>query len=760
MRSLLFRAGLVLLIAVALVAICERVGAYMSIRVPVGSPAEAESVRWNLSSTRSNLANRRVLYEIGDSGCADRALFTGGISEFQAIQDSFNRWRGIRESEIDFEFTGSTTSEVTSASDNRNVIRFVGSNITAGVFAVTITTFDTTTGEILDADMELNDRDFTWDTLGPTNTTGTPGRAYIENVVTHEIGHLIGFDHPGNSRSTLFYASSAGLINQVSLERDDVAQAISDYPHAGLTDPSLGIVQGSVTDSTSAGQFGVGVVLLDVATGRNVIGHVSEKPPGLALGGYEIKGVPPGNYLAFALPVSASQLGSYYSGAFTTFFPVARGVAVNTAGAPTLVKVAPGATVSGANISLPAAGPNPFEPNGTSATATPISSGQVAVAQISPAADVDFFSFTATAGQVVVIRALSDAFGFNLNPTLTLLDTNGTTVLVSPVSSHPAFNASASDRDANAYDLTGSDLDAEISFALPSAGTFFFAVASRAGVTAGQYLLTFELQGADTSADSIATRISSSVPGVPANGTSTFTVNVEPRNLFGRALAAPNTYTVDLVDRTGAPTVLQTITTASAPFSFTVTALASAATRTYGCRVNGADMSASVTVSHYGSLSAANSRITLLETSLVANGYDSSLVLVELRDGANNAFVDGLATVSLTTSLGALSNGTVSGGTVSPVFDAARKAWVATLVTGTSIGTASVSATANSVSIAPKDIQFLQAAAGTGSSQGATTPKKEEGGGCTTGQEDARWAGALLLVLLAIRLRARRRAAP
>jgi hypothetical protein len=130
--------------------------AYISIRIPVGNFGQALPTRWDLGNTagRPNIANRRVLYEIGDAGCADGPNFVGPISEFEAVQNSFSQWRNITESEIDFEFTGATTNAASNANDNRNVIHWMGSNVSAGVFAVTITTFTTATGQITDVDME------------------------------------------------------------------------------------------------------------------------------------------------------------------------------------------------------------------------------------------------------------------------------------------------------------------------------------------------------------------------------------------------------------------------------------------------------------------------------------------------------------------------------------------------------------------------------------------------------------------------------
>ncbi|MCB9934085.1 MAG: matrixin family metalloprotease [Planctomycetes bacterium] len=758
------RAAIVLVACAAVLAVAGgSADAYMSIRVPVGTAGQALPVRWDLNNVagRPNVANQRVRYEIDDLGCADAAGFQGPVNEFEAIQNSFSNWRNINESRIDFEFAGSTTSPATSATDNRNVLRWVSSNIATGVFAVTITTFDTSSGQITDADMQLNDRDFTWDTLGPTGTNGVIGRAMIESVVTHELGHFIGLDHPNNAQATMFYASSPGLINQTTLEVDDRAPVIDGYSSPTVTDPSLGTVQGTVDNGTTP-QFGVYVTLVDVSTGRNVVGHCSEGTPGpFGLGNFTIDNVPPGNYLAFALPINKTALGSYYQGAFTSFFPIVDGVAVNTIGAPALVKVAPGASVTGVGISVPGASQNPNEPDGTSASAKAIASGEVSVSKISPSTDEDWFKFTTTAAnQQVTIRVLSDTFGFNLNPTLTLYDTNGTTVLASPDFGDAAYLPSANDVDDAAFDLSGVNFDAAIVRTMATPGTYFFKVASRIGATTGNYLATLEISDEDTTADIIASAIESSAPGVAAGTAGSFTVTVTPRNLFGRDLNAPNTYDVELLDVTGTPTVLQTITGGSTPFTFTVNALATAQVVKYGATIDGVPIAATVNVSHYGAISLTNSRITLLESTLNANGYDRIPVMVELRDGSNNPLPDPAVAVTLSTSMGTLDNGSTTGASnIAAVFDASRGVWLIELVAPTSTGTATLTAFADAQQIDSKQVNILARATGTGG--GGVTPgggggDDDDGGGCTV---DPTGTAALLLLAagaLAAALRRRR----
>jgi hypothetical protein len=747
------RVALQLLLAAGIVfAAGESAEAYMSIRVPVGSAGQALPVRWDLNNTagRPNIANRRVLYEIGDLGTRDAGGFQGPVNEFEAVQNSFSVWRDIHESEIDFQFAGSTSNAVSNASDHRNVIRWVDSNIAAGVFAVTITTFETTTGRIVDADMELNDRDFTWDTLGPDGTQGFIGRAMIENVVTHELGHFIGLDHPMNAQATLFYASSPGLINQVSLEVDDRAPVISSHASPTISDPTLGTVQGSVSDGSNP-RFGVGVTLIDVSTGLNVIGHVTEGSPGpFTLGDFEIENVPPGVYIALALPIDKASLGSYYSTAFTTFYPTIRGVGVGTVGTPSYVRVGPGETVTGVNITVPAVNHNVFEDDDNSAQANPIASGEAAVASVSPATDEDWYSFTTTAAnQQVTIRVVSDGFGFDLNPTLTLYDTNGSTVLASPDFGHPNYLPSANDIDEFAFDADGVNFDAEIVRVMASPGTYFFKVASRASATTGPYVVTFEAGGIDVAPDTHASVIASSVPGIAAGG-GQFTVTVTPRNLHGRDLNAPNTYTVELMDLTTTPVVLQTISNASTPFQFTVSAQPTAEVVRYGARIDGQLIAASIEVSHYGTLSTTNSRIRLLETTLNANGYDRIPVMVELRDGGNSPLPNPGITVTVSTTAGTLDNGTATGASnVAAVFDAGRGVWLIELVAPSNTGTATVTAFANSQQIDSKQVTVLPRATGTGGGpkSGGGGEDKDDGGGCVAGTAHMPWALAMLALL-------------
>jgi MYXO-CTERM domain-containing protein len=90
--------------------------------------------------------------------------------------------------------------------------------------ALTTVTYNLDTGEIYDADMELNTAD-THFTLGDTGVGFD-----LLSVVTHETGHFLGMAHSHDPTATMWPQYNPGTINLRHLSADDIAGICAIYP--------------------------------------------------------------------------------------------------------------------------------------------------------------------------------------------------------------------------------------------------------------------------------------------------------------------------------------------------------------------------------------------------------------------------------------------------------------------------------------------------------------------------------------------------
>jgi hypothetical protein len=115
-------------------------------------------------------------------------------------------------------------------------------------FAVTVVWHNTTTGEILDADMMLNDQLATLSNNGgpyencpetgcARGTPMAPGPADLQSIVTHEVGHLIGIAHSDVFGATMHAETNRESVEKRTLEQDDIDAVCDIYP-PGNSDPS------------------------------------------------------------------------------------------------------------------------------------------------------------------------------------------------------------------------------------------------------------------------------------------------------------------------------------------------------------------------------------------------------------------------------------------------------------------------------------------------------------------------------------------
>jgi len=92
--------------------------------------------------------------------------------------------------------------------------------------AKTTVTYDASSGEILDADIELNQA------FNELTTSDTVVVYDLQSILTHEIGHFIGLDHSMDFDATMTPGYEQGATDLRTIAPDDIAGVCAIYPPA------------------------------------------------------------------------------------------------------------------------------------------------------------------------------------------------------------------------------------------------------------------------------------------------------------------------------------------------------------------------------------------------------------------------------------------------------------------------------------------------------------------------------------------------
>ena len=167
----------------------------------------------------------------------------------------------------------------------------------SGTVAVTPILFQSN-GKILDADVIFNGDTFHF------TTNGTANRFDVQDVGTHELGHLLGLDHSGWAGATMYPYVDESLILQRSVSLDDVHGIRDAYP-AG----THGSITGSVARLADASPVAGAHLFVRDPSGRAVGGALAADD-----GTFEIAGLDADTYTVGAnpldFPVSSGNLQS------------------------------------------------------------------------------------------------------------------------------------------------------------------------------------------------------------------------------------------------------------------------------------------------------------------------------------------------------------------------------------------------------------------------------------------------------------------
>lgn len=201
-----------------------------------GSPCVTEGIplEWK---------RRCIEYSLDARGSNDLAIEQVGT----IVRASFDAWLAIEcpdgmppfEVRETADFSMCNIAEYNTDEGNVNTIGFVEDwedrEYDPAAYALTTVWHNTRTGEIYDADIEVNEQRGDYGICPPVDGC-TDGTIDLQNVLTHEVGHFFGLGHtqPEHAFAVMYAVSPPGEVQKRILRTDDIDGFCSIYPAGSL----------------------------------------------------------------------------------------------------------------------------------------------------------------------------------------------------------------------------------------------------------------------------------------------------------------------------------------------------------------------------------------------------------------------------------------------------------------------------------------------------------------------------------------------
>lgn len=209
-----------------------------------------------------------------------------------ALQESLEQWNSVAPFPIKASFTQTPPAFGAGAS-----LRFSSNPayFGSGVLAVTSVSYNSSNGDIYSADIIMNDTGFNAADFTNSKAESGDSSAYVGDVITHELGHLLGLNHSEVAGASMTYSI---FKNQYDIHEDDRSGIGSLYSLNSATG-----ISGNIVTKGFDPVYGAHVQALDLDKNEIVAGVFADEQ-----GYFRIDGLDGGvSYALYITPIRSKE---------------------------------------------------------------------------------------------------------------------------------------------------------------------------------------------------------------------------------------------------------------------------------------------------------------------------------------------------------------------------------------------------------------------------------------------------------------------